>query len=468
MVGMLAVADTSSVLVAEAVGRTVLVADAVEVGVRVLVGVLVKVKVGLGMSVLDAVSVGVTVKVAVGCGVSVGVSVGISLGVSEGSTRSVGIAPSSAAGSQAAMKKAHSSSTINRRDAERIMGFYSRGMTVTHRVRQRLGLLMVALMLGACQTVESETFVLPTLMATFPPPEVTYVLPTPRGSRDLPTAPPTLTPTETATPRPTFTALPTLPASTAEPLIMPTRPISAALPSDVPSGDTAQAFTFGTSVEGRALTGLRLGSGSRVLMLVGAVHGGFEVNSIELIEALATHFQANPADLPPDTALVLIPMLNPDGVARGRVLEGRFNANAVDLNRNWPCGWQAEAYFRDQVVSAGSQPLSEPETAALAALIQTLQPSAVLFYHAAASGVFAGNCGGDVGSQALAATVGTAAGYDFGAAFSAYPVTGTAPAWVNSLGIPAADVELASATDPEFERNLAGVLAALDWLTVGN
>lgn len=340
---------------------------------------------------------------------------------------------------------------------------------MTHRVRQRLSLLMVALMLGACQTTESETFVLPTLMATFPPPVLTYVSPTPRGSRNLPTAPPTLTPTETTTPRPTLTAALTLPTSTSAPLILPTRPITAALPTEAAFGnDTAQAFTFGTSVEGRALTGLRIGSGSHVLMLVGAVHGGFEVNSIALIEALATHFQANPADLPPDTALVLIPMLNPDGVARGRVLEGRFNANAVDLNRNWPCGWQAEAYFRNQVVSAGSQPLSEPETAALAALIQTLQPSAVLFYHAAASGVFAGNCGGEVGSEALSAAVGTAAGYDFGAAFSAYPVTGTAPSWVNSIGIPSADVELASATDPEIERNLAGVLAALQWLAADN
>ena len=33
-----------------------------------------------------------------------------------------------------------------------------------------------------------------------------------------------------------------------------------------------------------------------------------------------------------------------------------------------------------------------------------------------------------------------------------------------SIGIPSADVELASATDPEFDRNLRGVMAVQWWL----
>lgn len=226
-----------------------------------------------------------------------------------------------------------------------------------------------------------------------------------------------------------------------------------------------RTVVFGQSVEGRDLTAYRIGDGARSVMLVGAVHGGFESNTTELMEALAEHFRANPADLPADITLWIIPALNPDGVERGRVLAGRFNANGVDLNRNWPCGWQPVAYFRDQTVSAGAEPLSEPETRALADLITSVQPAATLFYHAAASGVFAGTCGGEAGSGALSATVGLAAGYDTGEAFSAYPVTGTAPAWVNSLGLAAADVELASSTDPEFERNLAGVQAAVCWVS---
>lgn len=222
---------------------------------------------------------------------------------------------------------------------------------------------------------------------------------------------------------------------------------------------------FGQSVEERDLTAYRFGNGARAVLLVGAVHGGFEGHTSQLMESVAAHVRANPSELPPDITLWIVPMLNPDGVARGRILEGRFNANAVDLNRNWPCGWQSVAYFRDMQVSAGAQPLSEPETQALSDLIIAIQPAASLFFHAAAAAVYSGTCGGDSGSGALSATYGDAAGYTYGDSFSAYPVTGTAPAWVNSLGLAAADVELASATETEFDRNLAGVRAALCWVS---
>lgn len=283
--------------------------------------------------------------------------------------------------------------------------------------------------------------------------------------------PVTPTPTEALGLAPTL-AMPQAPAATMPPLASKTpSPMPSLPPTFTPVSQAApqtQAlfaeFIFGQSVEGRDLRGYRIGMGSKMLVLVGAVHGGFEDNTTRLIEQLAGHFRVNPQDILPDTTLLLIPALNPDGLARGRVLAGRFNANNVDLNRNWGCGWSETAYFRDQTVNAGSAPLSEPETQALASLIQTFQPSAVLFYHAAAAGVFAGNCGGHYGSDALAEAYGLAANYAFDAGFSAYPVTGTAPAWVNSLGIPSADVELASATDTEFDRNLLGILAVQHWL----
>ncbi|MBZ0298364.1 MAG: peptidase M14, partial [Anaerolineae bacterium] len=113
---------------------------------------------------------------------------------------------------------------------------------------------------------------------------------------------------------------------------------------------------------------------------------------------------------------------------------------------------------------AGDAPFSEPETRALSAFIQNLRPATVLFYHSAADGIFAGECNGDHGSAQMSEILGQATGYHYGAVFSAYPVTGTASSWVDSLGIPSADVELLTQTDPEFERNLAGVLALQRWL----
>ncbi|MCU0475139.1 MAG: DUF2817 domain-containing protein [Anaerolineae bacterium] len=299
--------------------------------------------------------------------------------------------------------------------------------------------LILLLFCAACQPAPAEVVPLPTTFPTFAP-----ATPAPLPTRRVASAI-TLIPTHTPSPAPTLTPL--------------------ASPTPAPSATPEAERVFGQSAEGRDLTVYRIGAGERAVLLVGAVHGGFESNTAALMSELVAHYRAQPESLPADVSLWVVPMLNPDGVARGRVIEGRFNANGVDLNRNWPCGWQREAYFRDQVVSAGDAPLSEPETRALADLITAVQPAASLFYHAAAAGVYGGACGGDAGSAALSAAVGQAAGYDYGESFSAYPVTGTAPAWVNSLGLAAADVELATATETEFERNLAGVQAAACWVS---
>jgi hypothetical protein len=167
----------------------------------------------------------------------------------------------------------------------------------------------------------------------------------------------------------------------------------------------------------------------------------------------------------PGITLVLVPSANPDGLERGRVAEGRFNDNGVDLNRNWGCEWSAEAYWQANKVSPGNQPSSEPETRALATLVGEIRPVAAVFYHSAASGVYMGDCrpGGGV-SGPLAAVLGEAAGYPYGQPFTAYKVSGTAPNWLDGQGIPAVDLELTNTRDSEFERNLRGVMAVQRWL----
>jgi eukaryotic-like serine/threonine-protein kinase len=199
-------------------------------------------------------------------------------------------------------------------------------------------------------------------------------------------------------------------------------------------------------------------------MLVGGIHAGAEANTITLVEELVAHFQRTPDDLLPGITLLLVPELNPDGAAYGRVNRGRFNGNGVDLNRNWGCDWQATAYFRDTEVYPGDRPFSEPETTALGALINDTRPVAVLFYHAAADGIYAGECDDHSVSQAVAAVVGEATGYPYSGQFVQYDVTGDAANWVDSIGIPAVDVELASDTASEFTRNLRGVMALQCWL----
>jgi hypothetical protein len=316
---------------------------------------------------------------------------------------------------------------------------------------------IILLTLAACQSSppivgeESGTRDLPTL----------FVLP---SATAPPSATPTLTLSATVTASATITDTPTpvTPTPTTPPTLTPSStpsPLPTRLPVELPA-----RFVFGQSVQGRDLLARVFGQGDTVLMLVGGIHTGPELNTVTLVEELITHFEAHPADVLPGMALVLIPALNVDGAELGRVNRGRLNANNVDLNRNWACGWQPVAYFRSGEVDPGARPFSEPESAALAGLINDLRPAAVLFYHSAANGVFAGRCSSAGHSQQMAAVLGAATGYPYDAEFSDYPVSGTAPNWVDGLGIPAADVELATASATEFDRNLRGVLALQCWL----
>jgi hypothetical protein len=293
-------------------------------------------------------------------------------------------------------------------------------------------------------------------------------------------------PSATATPAPTLTNTPgvidsptavistfspTLTEVCGEPCGAAKTPEAAALPVEFATSPTLTPttsppipITIGYSGEGRPLTAVRFGSGARVLLLVGGIHGGWEGNTVMLANQLIEYFTANPQAVPPGVSVVIVPVANPDGYARGRIFTGRLNSAGVDLNRNWACNWLPTAYWQQARVNPGAGPMSEPETQALSAYILQIQPRAALFYHSSANGVFAGECGGDHGSAAMSALYGAAAGYRYGSPFVAYPVTGTASDWLDGQGIPSADVELITGYDSEFARNLAGVLALLRWL----
>ena len=122
---------------------------------------------------------------------------------------------------------------------------------------------------------------------------------------------------------------------------------------------------IGTSVEGRTIKAYTFGTGSIPLLFVGGIHGGYEWNSITLAYKLIDALAGGTVTLPPALAVTIIPVLNPDGSftvtgsgerfdgtkVRTNVTlgEGRFNANQVDLNRNFDCNWQAESTWRNEV-----------------------------------------------------------------------------------------------------------------------
>ena len=277
------------------------------------------------------------------------------------------------------------------------------------------------------------------------------------------TAAPTAAPTDPAQPTAAASPTPALaPTATVLGWLAQHDPYLLRVPAAAPGDEV-----IGLSAGNHALVARRYGAGERALLLVGGMHGGWEQNTVVLVERLASHFAAHPEDIPAGWSVVLVPAANPDGVLLGRSTAGRFNSHGVDLNRNWGCDWQPAAVWRETPVSPGAGPLSEPETQALAAFITRLQPAAALFYHSQEGGVFEGDCPtspATVDSAQMAAVYGEASGYAYGRSFSAYPVTGTAASWADGQGIYSADVELATPNLAEFDANLRGVLALLAWL----
>ncbi len=235
---------------------------------------------------------------------------------------------------------------------------------------------------------------------------------------------------------------------------------------------------IGSSVEGRSLEAYTYGTGDTTLAFVGGIHGGYEWNSVLLAYELMDHLEGNPELIPTNLQIVVIPSANPDGlykivkkegrftrsdVVSGDQSAGRFNANGVDLNRNFACKWQPQATWRGETVSAGTAAFSEPEAKALRDFFEEERPVAAVFFHSQANAVYASECEAGVLSETLAVmnAYASAAGYPAVSTFDAYPVTGDIEGWLASIGIPAVTVELSSHEAVEWERNWRGVSALL-------
>lgn len=239
---------------------------------------------------------------------------------------------------------------------------------------------------------------------------------------------------------------------------------------------------IGTSVEGRSIDLYTYGSGGTHLVFVGGVHGGYEWNSILLSYELIDYLDVNIGIIPQNITVSVIPSLNPDGLFEAIQKEGRFtlsdvpngageggvgrfNANSVDLNRNFDCKWSPESMWRGNVVGTGSVAFSEPEAQALKKFVDDNSPTAVIFFHSKANTVYASECKEGVLPETIEIMnmYADAAGYNKVESFDAYPITGDAEGWLASIGIPAITVELKTHETVEWEQNLLGIKALFDY-----
>ncbi|MBI5080274.1 MAG: hypothetical protein HZB17_03070 [Chloroflexi bacterium] len=178
-----------------------------------------------------------------------------------------------------------------------------------------------------------------------------------------PTAAPSSTPRIiTPTPRPTQSPTSNLQLPTSRSSPIPTLSIRVTL-----TATPSNPIIIGGSVLGRPLEVYRFGSGSIHRMIIGGIHGGNEYNTVHLADELIRHIQNHPETIPPD-------------------------------NTSTTAG-----------VSAGS----EPETQTLMKFLSSSRIDALISYHSAALGIFAGGQPPDAASLKLAEAVSAVSTYPY-------------------------------------------------------
>lgn len=213
--------------------------------------------------------------------------------------------------------------------------------------------------------------------------------------------------------------------------------------------------TIGYSVKSRPIYAYSFGSGANTILFTGAIHGN-ELSGKYLMDDWIQYLEQHAQSIPADKRIVIIPSVNPDGVAAGT----RNNAHDVNLNRNFStANWSPDIQLSGGGIdegAGGASPLSEPEAVALAQFTQGLQPRFVVSYHSQGSLVNSN----DVGSAAtLGPKYAAMTGYAFvastatGEAFG-YEVTGTYEDWLAERSIPAILIELPTNSGRYLSRNL--------------
>mgnify|MGYP000100174167 CR=1 FL=1 len=218
---------------------------------------------------------------------------------------------------------------------------------------------------------------------------------------------------------------------------------------------------IGTSVKGRAIVAYKFGNGSKKIIYIGAIHGN-ELSTRTLLHRWIDELEANYQTIPTDVTAIVIPSLNPDGVATQK----RTNANNIDLNRNF-----ATSDWKSDITTTGNEPfpggggksaMSEPESRAIAQFIGSAKPQLVLSYHSI-GGLIAANQTGN--SRTKAAAYASLSGYRNTTGVSdtfEYGISGTADDYYGQiLGVPSVLIELGSHSDPQVSRNLKPMWAML-------
>lgn len=206
--------------------------------------------------------------------------------------------------------------------------------------------------------------------------------------------------------------------------------------------------TVGKSVLGKSLPELQIGAGTKCVHANGSFHANEWITTPVLIQfinqyllALTNNTQIHGMNMLPlfmETIFSMVPMVNPDGVdlvLNGVPAEKSFaeqvleinnqsydfsgwkaNINGVDLNKQYPALWEIEVNRKTGIPSPrdypGSQPLSEPESIAMAKLTNFHHFTRVNAFHTQGEKIHWGFKGSPTASEAIATEYARVSGYE--------------------------------------------------------
>lgn len=164
--------------------------------------------------------------------------------------------------------------------------------------------------------------------------------------------------------------------------------------------DITELKSIGKSLEGRDIWAIKISDNVRVdeiepAILVNGMHHAREVMTPEITTDMVSYLTSNYGKLAEvtkwvnDTEIWVIPMFNVDG--NNKMWDGNSmwrkntrNGHGVDLNRNYPYGWNS---CNGSSASTGAQdyrgtsPASEPETQAMMNMVAEIKPVFDISYH---------------------------------------------------------------------------------------
>jgi protein MpaA len=216
----------------------------------------------------------------------------------------------------------------------------------------------------------------------------------------------------------------------------------------------ARSTVIGRSLKGEPIEMLEFeGDPNDAVLVIGGIHGN-EQTSVDVADGVAALLEAQP-QLAGGRHVAVIVNANPDGYRMKR----RTNSRGIDINRNF-----AAANFRRSrrgVYSGGSTPLSEPESQAIATIVNQLRPRLLISIHSIERGRHCNNYDGP--ARHIAEAMSAKNGYPSKDTIG-YPTPGSLGSWAGQdLQIPMITLELPRDLSGEqaWQENREAILAAI-------